>query len=83
MNLHTLLERAFNHIKIIYAPGNKSRNNIFDAVPSQKTLSGWQMELSLDKVAQIVPGVKYSKNGKIQKVNHMSCGRYLNILFKG
>ena len=33
----------------------------FDAMPLQKTLSGWQMKLSLDKVAQIDLGVKYAK----------------------
>ena len=32
----------------------------FDALPSQKTLLGWQMELSLVKIAQIVLGVKYT-----------------------
>ena len=56
---------------------------MFDALPSQKTLSGWQMELSLDEVAQMVLGVKYAKNCKIQRVNHISCGGYLNTPCKG
>ena len=51
----------------------------FDALPSQKSLSGWQMELSLE---QIVLGVEYAKNRKIQKVNHISCEGYLNALSK-
>ena len=34
----------------------------------QKTLIRWKMELSLDKVVQIVLGVKYVKNRKIQRV---------------
>ena len=49
----------------------------------KKLLCGWQMELSLDKVAQIVVGVKYAKIRKIQRVNHISCERYLNTLSKG
>ena len=28
-------------------------------------------------------GVKYAKNHKIQRVNHISCGGYLNALFIG
>ena len=49
----------------------------------KKTLNGWQMELSLDKVAQMVLGVKYAKNRKIQRENHISCGGYHNRLCKG
>ena len=45
-------------------------------MPSQKTLSGWQMELTLNKSAQIVMGVKYAKDCKIQRVNHISCFFY-------
>ena len=37
------------------------------------------MELSLE---QIVLGVEYAKNSKIQRVNHISCGGYLNALSK-
>ena len=51
----------------------------FDAFPSQKSLRGWQMELSLE---QIVLGVEYAKNSKIQRVIHISCGGYLNALSK-
>ena len=40
---------------------------MFDALPSQKTLSGWQVELCLDKVAPLVLGVN-SYNQKISRV---------------
>ena len=49
----------------------------------KKTLSAWKMELSLAKVAQIVLGVKYAKSYKIKRVNHISCGGYLNTMSKG
>ena len=39
----------------------------FDALPSQKTLSGWKMELTLDIVAQMVPEAKYAKNHKCKE----------------
>ena len=39
----------------------------FDALPSQKTLSGWKMELTLDRVAQMVLGAKYAKNHKYKE----------------
>ena len=44
---------------------------MFAALPSQKILSGWQMKLSLDKVAQINLGVKYAKTFKISSINHI------------
>ena len=56
-------------IKLFYgfSRGAKNwRNEKINALPSQKTLSGLQMELSLDKIVWIVLGVKYAKDCKIQ-----------------
>ena len=41
-------------------------------MPSLKMLSGWQMKLFLDKVAQTVLWVKYAKTCKICNINHIS-----------
>ena len=41
------------------------------------------MELSLNKAAQIVLGVKYAKKYKMQGLNHISCEGYCNTLSKG
>ena len=53
----------------------------FDALPSEKNLNGWQI------LGQSSPngsgGIKYAKNRKIQRVNHISCRGYLNTLCKG
>ena len=42
-----------------------------DALPSHKTLSGWPMELSLVKKAQIVLWVKYAKTCKAQHKSYL------------
>ena len=54
----------FDYLKIF-----KTKQHFkFEALHSQKALSSWQMKLSLDKVAQIVLGVKYAKYSKIQRL---------------
>ena len=54
----------------------------FDALVSQKYLSGPQMELLLSKMALIILREKYAKTRKIQIANYISCKDILTCSVK-